>query len=108
VHTKPATGPLQVSICDDRSGDRIGDAEVAPEILQHVAHRIQKASHLGPRRCGAVHVVPFTDDTEGPVPGPDQRGFPALPGSVRNRTTLQAVIAFLRSMVRIIYSVDRP
>ncbi|ESZ37494.1 hypothetical protein X733_01205 [Mesorhizobium sp. L2C067A000] len=30
---------------------------------------------MRPGRGEAVHVVPFTDDAEGPVAGPDERGF---------------------------------
>ncbi|ESY91865.1 hypothetical protein X738_27735 [Mesorhizobium sp. LNHC209A00] len=58
----------------DLSGDRIGDAENASEILKHVAHRIQKANYLWPRRCGVVQFVPCTD-TEVPVAGLDQCGL---------------------------------
>jgi len=60
---------------DDCSRNRVRDAKVAAEILQEVAHRIEKGDHLRPCHHYAVHVFPFTDHAEGAVAGLDQRAL---------------------------------
>src|SRR6185312_7650832 len=60
---------------DDVSGDRIGHAESATEILEQGTDLVEKADHLRAGRNNAVERVPFADEAIGALASLDQRRF---------------------------------
>src|ERR1043165_6605031 len=60
---------------DDRTRDRIGDAETAAQVFERIAKRIESGNHLRPRRDARVYVLPLGENAIGTVTGLDDVGM---------------------------------
>src|SRR5204863_5746849 len=48
---------------------RVGDAQAASEVHEHLAHLVEDPDHFGTRVDDALEVPPLPDEAEGVVPG---------------------------------------
>nr|CAI0334447.1 hypothetical protein SHINE37_110174 [Rhizobiaceae bacterium] len=47
---------------NNRTGDRIGDAEAAAEVFEGIAKAVERSDHLRPAGGKSIHALPFRND----------------------------------------------